>query len=571
MEQPSLPAFLWVMEPPPECLACGGALYAEEADLTLIGPESVTYALELGHCDSCGRWYGFFGDLEELLTEQDWAEGDVQEFLIDEEPLGAGVGLGQEFNVAPWVVFQEQISRLREADAAPPPEPEAVRALDVLAETWEVGQRPAAWIGEPPDDVEPAYLALVIDGQGLIRGNSLQTGAPHSAEDLAELILRAIAAPAVPDAPRGRPREVRLDDAARAEVLARGLEDAGITVRAAPVERVEAVLEEAAAGVGGVAPAPYFIAYDEEEVRAYFEAAHAFYEAKPWQRLEGHKYMAFRIGDGPWRYLNVMGQMEEEPGLSVFDDWLQLCRFLHNTPTLFETMTDAGNLKPVRAAGAVEGLTLAPLPFLHPRDGVYLRGLGVTPLPEGYPAVHRHTGEHSEHPSLPLPAYRALMTAVRTAVEKRRATPVTSIKETFETGGLTIALRYPSRGKEGVPAEAGAFRIVTHGTETDFANNPLPPGAHLEVDVPGEATLEAVARAVRQETNDHVWPSAIGSGDFACWSDDSMYGTPSPRAFQLAGLASLWMEMAFENRYPMEVKPHSEMEPLDEIRVVERS
>ena len=134
---------------------------------------------------------------------------------------------------------------------------------------------------------------------------------------------------------------------------------------------------------------PFFSTHDEKAVRAYFDAAHAFYRARPWERIDGEKYVAFRLGDGPWGYLSVLGQMGEEFGLSYFEDWLQLCRFVHNQYTPLDFATGAGEAKPLVAAGALEGLTLEPLHALHPEDIGYLQRLGVKPYVTDHPANGR--------------------------------------------------------------------------------------------------------------------------------------------------------------------------------------
>jgi hypothetical protein len=346
-------------------------------------------------------------------------------------------------------------------------------------------------------------------------------------------------------------------------------------------------------------------------VRAFSEAAHRFYRARPWERLRGDRYLGVQLGDGPWLYANVMGQAGEDPGLSLFDSWLRLCRFFHNEASPFELMESASASPQLDAAGALEGVTLFPLTTLLPEDGMHLRALGIEPVPvdpspppspddlallkallptgfglpdefsveelmeeffeaeaspeDHYPLPVRYTPEGIGRSSYPLTVFTALLETVVTAVEARRAKQITSIKQTFEEAGLT--LRYPARGDEHLGGAAGAFRLTVEGRDGPYAN-PLPAGERVEIDAPGLASLAEVYRALRDEIGEGVWFSGFGSGDYYLWRARSERGTPSPRVADLDGLPDLWLEQ-FEVDYPLTLAPLPDAD-LDGVRVRRR-
>ena len=606
MEAVSPPGLTWVTEPIPDCLACNGAVEPEEANLAVAGaddsPDARGRLAVMGRCQECGRWYGLLDTLSEIAEHEDYDSANaMRAFYLDEEEQEAAVWLRPETGLVSWTDFRAQQTHVREMQEAPPPTPEEVRALDPTAGVWEVAVRPATWFGEDPDELKLAYLAIALSEDDLILGSSLHEGAPHDPDALAELILRAAAHPMPQDLAPARPQEVVLSAdgpaADRAGALADRLDAAEIPVRAASTEHVEDTLDQAVAHVSDHTEDPYFAAHDEDDIHAYFQAGRAFYDAAPWRRIEADKYLAFRLDDGPWHFLSVMGQMEEEPGLSVFDDFLHLCRFLHNAPKspagplgelfgdgfgdMIEEMglgdlAGGGPEDQLRAAGAVEGVTLGPLAMLHPQDGARLLALtdedDVGPVAGAeYPLVHRYAADALfETPRLPLSAYRALLDAVREAVAKRRADPVTSIKEAFTVGEHTVDLRYPSKGEEILPSDPGGVRLVVRAPDDlDDIEEDVGVAAGeevLHVEAPGDMPIKKIARVLQRDTDQRWYPTAFGSGAAPFWDNRSRRGEPCPYAFQLAAMEDLWIDDAWD-RYPMSAEALLSDECPEDVRL----
>jgi len=260
-----------------------------------------------------------------------------------------------------------------------------------------------------------------------------------------------------------------------------------------------------------------------------------------------------------------MGQMGEEYGISVFEDWLHLCRFIHNQPTPWEYESGVGPEKAFAAAGAMESMSLGPLPLLHPEDIQYIKQLGIKPAWKGlYALVQRFTLEGLEQPHLSLPAYRALLAALAEVFTKRRARTITSIKQTITVGKLPVTLRYPAKGNE--PFEdhpPGSFRLViTEENESFMARSGV---ARIEVDAPGEARVDKVGWAIKRACGESYWLTGITSGEHALWSDHFGRGAPCPRVAHLASIPSLAMEF-LASPFPMQVMPRMGPE-VEEIQV----
>jgi hypothetical protein len=72
----SPPDLTWVAEPIPECLACGGAVEPEEAELAVAGPEGFPdapgYLAVMGRCRACGRGYSLLDTLIEIAGREGW-------------------------------------------------------------------------------------------------------------------------------------------------------------------------------------------------------------------------------------------------------------------------------------------------------------------------------------------------------------------------------------------------------------------------------------------------------------------------------------------------------------------
>ncbi len=567
MELPPQPDLIWLTEFLERCPISGETIFAEEVELAFTGRHPAALDWTLGRCRRSRRWYGLMEDLLAAQMEEGLSLSDVDGFLVDGEPVEAGIWVGPPVGAVPWAVFKQQMSQLFETTSGPPPSSEAVRALPLLSESWEIGLGAAAWFLDEDGRETPSYAALVLDPATGIRGHALRGETPHRAEDLAPLILQAAAQPAI--GVPGRPLEVRIADAGLAQALGKALAEADIAVRATATPMADDVLDDMVRSLRRDDDPPFFTPHDEKDVRAFFRAAKSFYGVRPWDRIDGDKYVAFRLGDGPWGYLSVMGQMGEELGLSYFEDWLQLCRFIHNQPSPFELIAGSGEEKPFEAAGALEGLTLEPLQALRPEDADYVKRLGVkTPRKGLYPFVRRFTLDGLEAPRLSLFAYQALMEALAEAVSKRRARSITSIKQTFTVGEVPITLRYPARGDESLADDPGSFRLIVTGVPESPV---LESGkVRIEVDAPGAARLDDVALAIRREGGDRFWVNAVTAGEYALWDYDMGRGAPCPRVAHLAKLSELGMAF-YSEPYPLQVLPRMTPGATEiQVRVVRR-
>lgn len=534
---------LWLPEPIERCLHDDTLLDVQEAALDLEGPTTFQYAVALAHCSECHQWYGLLPVLHELLADADWEASDVDTFVVEGEVVTVGIHMGP--SSLSWSEFGEHMSEVQEAQDRPTPSVEEVRSLDQSPTTWEVGQGPATWIGGEAGGVDLGFAAVVHDPSA-VRSYDLHEGQPFDPEQLAALIRRAAGSPQPPAQP-GRPRTVRVRDETLAAALDAPLSALGIEVEVDETPLVDEALTEMTQLLSGEHAPPLFEETDEATIRSFVDAAVRFYEAKPWTRTEGDRFLGVQIDEGPWFFANVMGQMGQSPGLSLFDDWLTVCRFVHNERPLFGPTTDVEGIPggPIEAAGALEALSLNDRDLLHPADAYRLDRLGIDPPVEGqYPVPHRFDAEEGAvQPHFDLDTYRLTMEALLTALEQRHATPVTSIETTLEVDGRSVSLHYPAEGTERPHDGPPGYRIVIRGHNNDsHSPSRIPKGSQLAIEAPATALFKDVARALGQ-FDDQIHEVTLNDWDVCLWDDRGSRRNPSPRVADLPEVADPDVEL----------------------------
>ena len=567
---------LWLPEPIDACLHDDTELHGHESEIGLRGPAGLEkYVVLLAHCGECGQWYGLLPVLDEIMAHADLDPAAVQGFTLEGDAVTAGVHLGPP--TLPWSTFGTRATSLRAAQEQPTPTAEEVQALDASPTTWEIDSGPAAWIGAEDEEAELSYVALV-HGPSLVRSVDITVGAPFDAEQLAALVRRAAGTPQPPGQP-GRPRTVRLSDPERAAELRSHLAPLDIDIEVDETPLATQAIDEMTSLLAGEIGPPVFRDADADTVRTFMEAGARFYEAEPWRRTEGDRFLGVKIGDDPWFFANVMGQMEESPGLSVFDDWLTVCRFIHNQPS-GDTLSELAHLlfgdeerriDPFEAAGALESLSLHERDGLHPADAERLDALSIDPPVHGqYPVPRRF--EFATGPTQPhcaFDTYRRTIDALLRALERRTATPVTSIKTTLDIDGRAVSLRYPSDGTERPYEGSPGYRLVLRGHDHDLHDpSRLPSNVELVVEAPGTTLFMDVAKAVTQR-EDQFYEFSLYDGNVCLWDDNGSRRNPSPRVGDLTALDDMEVEIggsAFQFRMDRPLDPAP-----DDIRVQRRA
>jgi hypothetical protein len=557
------PKLIWLSTFLEHCPLSGDPILGEEVDLTLEAEQGIRVEWMLGYCQKSHCWYGMLIDLFEALAELGLSPDKVDRFRVDNQEVTVGYWAAELEKVVPWEQVRAHLGDVMGIEAVEPPSPEDVQGLPLLSESWEVESRQIAWhlddLGEP----RASYAALVIDPASGIRRYNLRGDSLHDAHDLATLILTATVHSEV--GTPGRPLEVLVADKALAKALAALLQAADIAVRAAPTPLTDEALDGLAHTLHRGDDTPLFTEENEQTVRAYFRAAHTFFKTQPWTRLDGDKYVGFCFGEGPWHYLSVLGQMGEEFGLSYFENWLHLCRFLHNQPTLLDFFEGAGETLAFEAAGSMEGLTLEPRAALHPDDIARLKQLGVKPPYQGsYPIVRRFTLEGMEPPQRSLSDYRVLMEALAQAVRQRRARTITSIKQTITVDEVSVTLRYPASGDEVLTENPGTYRLVISQINPEAQAGT----GRIEIDAPGDTRLDAINRALRQELGDAFWLNGVYEDAYLLWDYDMGRGLPMPFLFQLASRSTLEVTF-YHDPFPLQVFSRMGAAPSDiQVRFV---
>jgi hypothetical protein len=565
---------LWLPFPLDDCLYDGTPLEAYEVEVELVGPSTQAFGMVVLDCGHCGQWYGIIPVLGEMTEQLGWGMEDVEEFRIEGEPVDTGVVLGE----APmaWPAFAAHVGEMEAAQSGPTPSVEEVAGLEQRDVTWEVGQEAAVWIGEG-DDPDVGFAALV-HGPDVVRAHKVDVEPPFDAEALAELVRRAAGSPLSGASPE-RPATVRVADAEMADDLRPLLAAMDIDVEVGPTDRLDETLAGLTLSLSGEMGPAVFAGEDETVVRDFLDTATRFYEADPWTRTEGDRFLGVQIDDGDWFFANVMGQLGESPGLSVFDDWLVVCTFIHNQYASVDRILAALGLddgagvggdgiggRGFEAAGALEALSLRERTGLHPADAYYFDTRGIEPPVDGeYPVPTRFdVFEGPTAPHFDLDAYRVTMEAIRVALERRTATPVTSIKTTIDVGGTDVSLRYPSEGEERPYDGPAGYRLVVHGDEDMIEPSRIPPGTQLIIDAPATTLVKDVAKAVKQ-TDDDFYEVSFQTGQFFLWDDRGRRRDPSPRVADLTRLGDHGLEVGGA-RFSLTIDQALDDAP-DEIRV----
>jgi len=541
---------LWLPEPRDGCLHEDTELHVHESEIGLRSGSGLDeYVALLAHCPDCGQWYGLLPVLDDMMTDAGLDAASVEGFTLEGDPLTAGVHLDP--TTIPWSTFGEQATSMRAAQEQPTPTVEDVQALDASPTTWEIASGSAAWIGAEDEEAELSYVALV-HGPNLVRSVDITVGAPFDAEQLAALVRRAAGAPLPPSRP-GRPRTVRLADSTLASGLQSHLDALGIDVAVDETPLATQAIDEMTDMLAGPGGPPVFRDADADTLRAFIETGTRFYEAEPWTRTEGDRFLGVKIGDDPWFFVNVMGQIEESPGLSVFDDWLTVCRFIHNQPSgdflseLADLLLgdDEMRVDPFEAAGSLEALSLDERDLLHPADAERLDALSIDPPVNGqYPVPRRFEFETGPaEPRVSLDTYRRTVEALLIALERRTATPVTSIKTTLDIDGQAVSLRYPSDGTERPYEGPPGYRLVLRGHDSDLHDpSRLPSEEQIVVEAPATALFKDVSKAVTQK-EEQLYEFSLYDWNVCLWDDRGSRRNPSPRVGDLTALDDMDVEI----------------------------
>lgn len=224
--------------------------------------------------------------------------------------------------------------------------------------------------------------------------------------------------------------------------LAERLAPLGVDVATGDVNPALEVLRSLAEHLGGGVPAWLADAPDEEGY-AFVDAAHDFFDAAPWHHFESDRFIAYRVGEGPWRCASVMGQAGEEFGLGVFRSHLDAVAF-HAAPGA-DRVSAAQRL---RAIGWFESLSLCELETLSPLDARrYLEARTIPSLGAAVPGWLRFEPDGPAVPEQTPGVYAALLALLTDAAQRAKGL-VEPFAVTRETPAGPLQVVYPATGEE---------------------------------------------------------------------------------------------------------------------------
>lgn len=549
-----------VTEAVDRCFESGEALVMQELDIELGFPDDVVeFVAPLAFAKNSRIYYLPMAFLEALARKLELHPSELEDVIIDDEELE--IFLASVEGSVPWAQLQEHA---RQMESLPQASFLAAKAKPQSSETWELTGGAGAWIEDLGEgQAGLSYIYLLLDSESEVILSTKISTSTVTAQDLLELIYQAVVYPMGDSSEQSsrRPARIRVSELGLMELLYEPLQSLGVGLTLAPTTVADEAFASMLSHMGIDRANMFFSHYDEAEVRAFINTADAFYALKPWERLSGTKYLAFRLDAGDWRYANVMGQEGEAFGLAMFYDWLELCRFVHNRPTPFYSILGEDSQRQLRAAGGAESLLLQDLAFLHPQDIVYLQGLGFHR--EAYPVAMRFSPEGMERPRMSLLEYGILLKGMQEVLASRHADKISSIKKTFSFAGHVLELRYPAKGDEAL-AHVAAYRL-------SIAAKPIKKGhklpgikKHLELEASGLVTLYKLSRAIhealgglyisgfgfglekQEASDDPIWAmleeftETMGT---LLWANRSgSYQGPHLHLAQLEGLKDVWIE-----------------------------
>ena len=374
--------------------------------------------------------------LDDALDDEGEDEGDDGDDADDDDGLDEDDGPHDgEYDDGENDAFDDD----EDVELAAVPDVGELAAMPMLEERWCIALRPAVFMfGEDPEPTL-TWLGAVATDDGFVRLANVELEV-FDPERLLALLAQACAGGMVAAEP-GRPRIVRLEDAELAAELAERTAALGIEVMQGDIGPAMTALHGLAEALGGV---PSWLADAEgEHVEAFLDAVDAFYDATPWHRFCSDQYVAFRVGDGPWRYAHVMGEAGEEFGLAVFAGWREAHAFGQDT----REGPDAVAAR-LEAIGALEGLSLNPFAALSPLDAGRYLVAEVGPDAEG--VVPAWVRLEPDGPALPEqgPGVYAVLIALLAEHAQRTRHQVRRIDTTADTPAGPLRVLYPATGAE---------------------------------------------------------------------------------------------------------------------------
>lgn len=550
---------LWAPPPLHRCPECQRPLSFHEVTLELhFNDRAIGLNMAVGHCTTSDSWLADVELVEGVLSKFELNLTDAEAFSVNDTPVEAAFWRGEALGAIPFEFHREATDRAQALLKQEAPSLEAVQALPQGDETWLISQAPTGYFLDDKKQPVLSHLGLIVTEHGLVRGTLLHHEALGAAE-LMTLIATACANPSQ-DFRSVRPRQIMVDNPSLAEKLRQHLGTLDIQVEVGGVMLAKEALVAVKQALTPEPTPSYFIHYPEHEVKAFFKAAGSFFRTQPWEVVDGHKFLTFRLGDGPWRYANVMGQAEEEYGLAVFKDWLEVCKATNNPETLMDVFESLGSGQPplpksLLATGGAESISLNPLDTLASEDAAFLKNLKIKPIWRNhYATVHRYTPYGLETPQLDISLYTGLMAVLTERALRVRGDRITSLKASFDTPKGTLTVRYPAKGDEASKGEGYyQFRVpFTLGAQSATLGDPI----WAEVKAPGEAkwhrVIAALTKSAKTVPSIFPWVSEVMQGEYALWLDQAPVKEPSPTVEQLAKERGLTLKMGLEEHPPLE-------------------
>ncbi len=410
-------------------------------------------------------WLADLELLESLVAETDldlpMFEGLSFEFAKIKKPLRpfhepdtavcVGLASGETFL---WSDYLSQSSALLGLPSSELPSPSTaeIQALPHILQTWELALAPFTFVGED-DQVQLVYGGMVVDGNGAIRQFQVHPGSPLEVTQILDLIARACAN-GLQHAPAQRPTTLQVSHSDVMFDLKEGLDAWGIALEYGTTPQAGGAIVALQENVNAEV-LPYLSEASPSQIQDLMASAKHFYQLKPWEKIDGNTFMAFRFAGETWHYLNVMGQMGESFGISLYHDWLEACKLIANQKSGFLSVLNEDTVsRSHQAMQHVEAFSLDFLNLLSVWDADRLLRSKIPPIKHlnhsWYPAHHHfaYNPETEELDAAPVRFSLDQLTTLLAALTERVGQSKAVLLRKFKTRTDSLELIYPATGAE---------------------------------------------------------------------------------------------------------------------------
>lgn len=454
------------------CPNCQNEIYdAIEVDLRLVFDKGIKNkfndTVELEFCDRCESVMLPIEELDSWLMFENVEPNQVQDFWIDNEKAQVFLSVStpsKTMKNIPWEEYRNSIKLEQQRKTQAVPNAAVVKKLEQDEKLeWFLSVQALKYVQENPfSEAKMAYAMIILSNNDELVEQETKLG-EFTQADLLVIIRRACAMPAENAVPK-RPKTVLVGNPDLLELLSEPLQNLGIGMKQGDPSADQILFKQLNELMGQPEEARFFEHVTDQEIKAFENAARAFFELQPWNFTTPDDCLAFRLANGSWQYATIMGHFNESFGMTMYQNWLGFCKILYNqngaSPQAFDEDFDfedaiSNFMNPLAALehqGGMESFNACEKFEIPVQDMQRLSKLGVKPVFQNrFPIAQRFDTEgNSVLPTLSITDYTMLLEGLVIGLTSQKN------KKTLKLDGQfgSVEIKYPSSGLEQVPQQA---------------------------------------------------------------------------------------------------------------------